>query len=222
MLTLNLMSQTLPRSTGIAVQLARSTVACNSCFQSQPLTRAGIALPQPFAVGRQYSRGGIAVVGINPGASLDGGYKEARKRALDSFISGDDSALESYWDALSSDAKNYWNPKYLARLQSLGLKVEELLVGNIALCATAGNKYPNRMLRNCWSLHTQQFLEHFAPGVLVLMGSSTVMDEFVQLSRRNLANTRVVRIAHYAHREGLVYEAAECERVRAFLRLPDA
>lgn len=148
---------------------------------------------------------------------MDGGYKEARKSALDQFASGIDSALEAYWDALATDAENFWNPRYLERLRSLELHLDELLVGNLALCATAGNKYPKQMLRNCWALHTQQFLERFAPGILLLMGSSSVMDEFVLQAQRSLPSTRVLCIAHYAHREGHAYEAAECDRVRNLL-----
>lgn len=174
-------------------------------------------LPQPFAVGKFYQPGGVALVGINPGASMDGGYKEARRVALDRFAAGDVSALESYWDALATDTENYWNPKYLTRIRALGLQVDQLLVGNIALCATAGNKYPKLMLRNCWARHTEGFLAHFAPGTLVLMGASGTVDEFLVRIRRSFPSLRAIRIAHYAHREGQTYEQAECARVRNFL-----
>jgi len=207
------MKSTLPRLTGIAVSLARQSVSCNSCFDQSPLRRAGISLPQPFAVGREYRPGGVAVVGINPGASMDGGYKESRKRALDKFASGDEDALEEYWDALATDAENYWNPRYLARLRSLRVDLNTLLVGNVALCATAENKYPKRMLRNCWGLHTASVLKNYAPGTLILMGSSGVMDEFVRLAKAALPLAHVLRIAHYAHREGHAYEIQECERI---------
>ena len=205
------------RSTPVAIALARSVIACNACFDSSALTRAGIALPQPFAVGRRYRAGGTALVGINPGASMDGGYKESRRVALQRFAAGEVAALETYWDALASDSSNFWNPKYLARVRSLGLEIEELLVGNIALCATLGNKYPKEMLRGCWSRHTEQFLRHLAPGKLILMGSTGVMDEFAYSAQRVVPQLRVARIAHYAHREGRSFEAAECARVRAFL-----
>ena len=212
-MTLGRMKHAFPRVTGTAIRLARQSVECQSCFQQLPLRRAGISLPQPFAVGREYRPGGVAVIGINPGASMDGGYKESRKHALDKFASGDDAALEEYWDALAKDAENYWNPRYLARLRSLNIDLNTLLVGNIALCATAENKYPKRMLRNCWALHTAAALKSYAPGILVLMGSSGVMDEFMSMARNALPAARVLRIAHYAHREGHAYEAAECERV---------
>lgn len=211
------MTSASPRLIGIAIDLARSAVSCNSCFQKFPLQRAGISLPQPFAVGKRYRRGGVSVIGINPGASADGGYKEARKRALTQFAAGADAALETYWDALVSDAANFWNPLYLARLHALGLNLEELLVGNLALCATYGNQYPRQMLRNCWLLHTQRFLLQFAPKVLLLMGSARTMDEFTTLAQRLLDPVRIIRIAHYAHRKGHAYEASECQRVRELL-----
>jgi hypothetical protein len=205
------------RTNELAVHLAQQAISCNSCFESLPLRRAGISLPQPFAVGKGYRSGGVALIGINPGASMDGGYKEARRVALDRFAGGNVSALEAYWDALAADALNFWNPKYLARVRSLGLQIDQLLVGNLALCATAGNQYPPAMLRNCWDRHTERFLAHFAPGTLVLMGSARVVDEFLRDVQRSLSSLRAVRIAHYAHREGIAYEQAECARVRDFL-----
>lgn len=146
---------------------------------------------------------------------MEGGYKEARKQALDRFAGGEDGALVSYWEALASDAENFWNPRYLARIRALGLCIEELLVGNVALCATAKNKYPKRMLENCWSRHTKRFLEVLAPGKLVLMGSA--VGEFVHSVQQAVPGVRVERIAHYAHREGHAHEQAECERIRKFL-----
>jgi hypothetical protein len=149
---------------------------------------------------------------------MDGGYKEARRAALDRFASGEVSALTAYWDALASDAENFWNPRYLARVRALGLQIDQLLVGNLALCATAENKYPKSMLRNCWVRHTESFLSHFAPGTLVLMGAESTVGEFLRRVQRSLPSLRVIRIAHYAHREGGAYEEAECERIRTFLR----
>ena len=165
------MKQASPRLTGLAIQLARQSVSCSICFEQLPLRRAGISLPQPFAVGQLYRSGGTAVIGINPGASADGGYKERRKEALDRFAAGNSNALGEYWAALAVDAGNHWNPRYLARLRSLRVDLSSLLVGNVALCTTAENKYPKRMLRNCWSLHTSSFLRSYAPGTVILMGS---------------------------------------------------
>lgn len=204
-------------TTELAVQLASHAVRCNACFESLPLHRAGISLPQPFAVGEHYRQGGVALVGINPGASTDGGYKEARRVALERFAGGEASALTAYWDALASDAENFWNPKYLARVRALGLQIDQLLVGNLALCATAENKYPKSMLRNCWGRHTENFLSHFAPGTLILMGAEGTVGEFLQRVQLSLPSLRAIRIAHYAHREGAAYERAECERVRNLL-----
>jgi hypothetical protein len=197
--------------------LARSVIGCNACFESLPLQRAGISLPQPFTVGTHYKRGGVALLGINPGAAVEGAYKEARRAALDRFSAGDDAALTEYWDSLAQDAQNFWNKKYLARVRSLGLQINSLLIGNIALCATASNKYPKAMLRNCWSHHTAGLLKHYAPGVLVIMGSEGTVGEFLRSAKAALPSLRAIRIAHYAHREGIAHEQAECARVRKFL-----
>lgn len=202
----------------LGVQLASKAVGCNVCFETLPLRRARISLPQPFAVGKHYRKGGVALVGINPGASMDGDYKEVRRVALERFAGGDSSALTSYWESLAADAENTWNPKYLARVQSLGLQIDQLLIGNLALCATAENEYPKRMLRNCWVRHTESSITRFAPDTLVLMGADATVGEFLRRVRSSLPSLRAIRIAHYAHRKGTAYEKAECERVRAFLR----
>lgn len=203
------------RPSNVAVELFRGVVRCSSCFESSELERAGISLPQPFTVGKHYKVGGIAVVGINPGATTEGGYKEARKQALDRFAGGEDHALACYWEALASDVENFWNPRYLTRIRALGLRIDELLIGNIALCATANNKYPKRMLKNCWFLHTKRILEKFAPGKLMLMGSAA--GDFAGPVRQAVPGIRIECMAHYAHRKGHAHEQAECDRIRNFL-----
>ena len=135
-------------------------------------------MAQPFTIGSGYKRGGVAVVGINPGASSDGGYKEARLHALTRFAAGADNALPEYWSALAKDAEHFWNPRYLARVRALELEVASIVVGNIALCATDHNKYPTWMLRQCWKTHSLQMLETLKPGVVILMGSEAVMQSF--------------------------------------------
>jgi hypothetical protein len=174
-------------------------------------------MAQPFSIGAKYRPGGVAVVGINPGGARDGGYKEARKQALDRFAGGDDSALTAYWAALATDAESFWNPKYLARLRRLQLAVDSIAVGNIALCATAHNKYPKSMLRNCWSRHSSQMIETLSPGTIILMGGESVMREFkTKMGMRN-PKPLVIRMAHFAHRKGTAFEEMESERVRKLL-----
>ena len=200
-----------------SLALARNAMPCNACFNNGDLKRAGIGMPQPFTVGRGYKPGGIAVLSINPGASSDGGDKEARLHALTRFAAGNDSALTDYWAALAADASRFWNPRYLTRLNNLGLEIDSIAVGNIALCATDGNKYPAWVLKQCWRLHTEQMLTGLQPGSVVLMGSESVMSRY-QLAAAALSGTsRTIRMAHFAHREGHAREYAECHRVRAFL-----
>jgi hypothetical protein len=73
--------------------LARNAVSCSVCFAGGELKRAGIRMAQPFTIGSEYELGGIAIVSINPGASSDGGYKEARLHALTRFAEGEDAVL---------------------------------------------------------------------------------------------------------------------------------
>lgn len=200
-----------------SLALARAAVSCSSCFTDGRLSRAGIGMAQPFSIGAKYRPGGVAVVGINPGGAKDGGYKEARKQALDRFAGGDDSALTAYWEALATDVERFWNPKYLARLRRLELPLDSLAVGNIALCATAHNKYPKSMLQNCWSRHSSQMIETLNPAIVILMGGESVMREFkTKMGIRNPKHL-VIRMAHFAHREGNAFEEKECEKVRKLL-----
>jgi len=185
------------------------------------MRRAGIGIPQPFSIGAEYKPGGVVVVGINPGASSDGGYKELRLHALTRFAAGTDSALSEYWSALATDARNLWNPRYLGRMRSLRLEIARVAVGNVALCATERNKYPAWMLQQCWNAHSFQMLKTLQPGVVVLMGSSSTMRPFERALETSGNTNRVVRMAHFAHREGHAFEATECERVRALLSLSE-
>jgi hypothetical protein len=180
--------------------------------------RAGIGMAQPFTVGANYEPGGVAIIGINPGAGKDAGYKQERKQALIRFEAGDDSALTDYWAALAGDAERFWNPKYLARIRRLGLALDRIAVGNIALCATAGNSYPKSMLRSCWERHSMQMIEALSPSAIVLLGGADNMGEFESRLASKGGGRRIIRMAHFAHREGNAYEDAECERVRRLLR----
>ncbi|MFZ5655125.1 MAG: hypothetical protein ACOY42_12120 [Pseudomonadota bacterium] len=202
----------------LVTPLARAAISCGTCFDAEHLARAGIAMAQPFSIGANYQPGGVAVVGINPGAAKDGGCEEARKRTLERFAADDDTALTDYWAALATDAERFWNPRYLARLRRLGLAVDRIAVGNIALCATANNKYPTWMLRNCWSRHSMPMIEVLRPGTVVLMGGASVMRYFALDLTATNRGYQIIRMAHFAHRKGHAYENAECERVRVLLR----
>jgi hypothetical protein len=201
--------------------LARNAISCSVCFADGQVQRAGIGTPQPFTIGNRYQPGGTAVVSINPGASSDGGYKEARMHGLTRFAAGADTALLEYWSALAKDVEKFWNSRYLARLRALGLEIARIAVGNIALCATEHNKYPRWMLQKCWKTHSFRMLETLQPRVVILMGSETVMQTFELALNASNVGPRVFRMAHFAHREGNAFEAAECTRAKAFLERSD-
>lgn len=118
---------------------------------------------------------------------------------------------------LATDAERFWNPKYLWRIRALGLNLEEILVGNIALCATTHNKYPKALLRTCWERHPLRFLRPLAPSTVIFMGYRSIVGEFVASARSEFPSMRVICMAHYAHREGNACEREACARVRRFL-----
>jgi hypothetical protein len=154
------------------------------------------------------------MLGINPGASTKGAYKSVRKHALEAFTYGNDLALQALWLAMSDDADNHWNARYLARLRALDLDPGALLVGNIALCATAKDRYPKRMLNACWSDHTAEMLKQHEPSAVIFMGAARLTSPFMQQAATVMPHGLVLHIAHYAHRKGSDFEAKECLRIR--------
>ena len=49
------------------------------------------------------------------------------------------------------------------------------------------------------------------------MGGESVMHEFEAKMGMRIPKQRVIRMAHFAHREGNAFEELECERVRKLL-----
>jgi hypothetical protein len=197
------------------IGLARETVRCNSCFAAGRLQRAGIELPQPFSIGCDYwtTSFRVVVAGINPGAGKTANYKQARKHALERFASGDDAALSDYFRNAEVDVPNWGNRRFLDRLNRLELRLREITIGNIALCATAGDQYPTWMLEACFVQHATRWLAMLAPHMVVLMGSAT--GPFTHRIRALLPpESEVCKMAHFAHRKGHAFEDSECIAVR--------
>jgi hypothetical protein len=99
--------------------------------------------------------------------------------------------------------------------KGLGLELESIAFGNIAWCATQGDKYPGPMLDRCFERHTSVLLQTLAPNTVLLSGSSA--HRFQGRIQALLPGCSVVTMRHYAHRDGAAAEAQELERVRWLL-----
>lgn len=201
--------------------LARSAVACNACFVDGRLQRPLVDIAQPRWVGPKYwgAPRKVCILALNPGGGSERHAQEngafvAHLRAFRDTGQG----LQAILDHQGRDTPNWGRvPGRFTRFyfDGLGLDPQEVALANIAWCATAGDKYPDWMLNNCFGRHTGPLLEHLNPDVVLLSGSKT--HRFVQAVAALLPNSKVLPMLHYAHREPPARESAELERVRVFL-----
>jgi hypothetical protein len=98
---------------------------------------------------------------------------------------------------------------------SLGLSIESLSFINIALCATKGNKYPGVMLNQCFNKYTAPLTSALQPDIILLSGTSTYA--FESRLKSLLPKALIIRMLHYAHREGKEREAEELARVKTVI-----
>ncbi|MCF8131317.1 MAG: hypothetical protein K9N10_22630, partial [Deltaproteobacteria bacterium] len=102
-------------------------------------------------------------------------------------------------------------------INGLGLNLSDVALGNIAWCSTKGNRYPDKMLRHCFSKHTASLIDILEPDVILLSGTAT--HRFAKVIRKQHPAAKVVEMLHYAHREGRDVQQAELDRVRGLIAL---
>ena len=202
--------------------LYQSAMACTACFGSNSeLHLPAIDLPQPRWVGPAYhaSKPRVLVVMLNP-AQGDGQQREQNLR-LKHLLHQYKRQERNFADVMEFQRQHMqiWGrpqgrflPFYTT---ALGLKLDELSLLNIALCATKENKYPRHMLSRCFEAYTSAVAVALQPDVVLLSGSAShsFLPEFAQ----RLPQARVLPVLHYAHREGSQVEAQEHARIRAAL-----
>ena len=71
------------------------------------------------------------------------------------------------------------------------------------------------MLRECFQRFTSRLLDILEPDTVLLSGSKT--HTFAHAIKAQRPGAHIVRMLHYAHREGAAAQAAELQRVRAEL-----
>ena len=202
--------------------LYQSAMACTACFSSNSeLHLATIDLPQPRWVGAAYhaSKPRVLVVMLNPGQG-DGPQLEQNlrlkhllhqyKRREANF--GEVMAFQRQHMPIWGRPQGRFLPFYTT---ALGLKLDELSLLNVALCATKENKYPRHMLSRCFETHTSAVAVTLQPDVVLLSGSAS--HSFLPAFAQRMPQARVLPMLHYAHREGSQVEAQEHARIRTAL-----
>lgn len=201
-------------------QLFRRAMVCRLCFQEGLVSSTVIDIAQPRWVGPRYfeARPRILVVLLNPGSGE--GYDETLISAylddLREYQQGK-MGLAELFTRQRADMSNWGRPpgRFLSFFtQGLGLNLDEIAFVNMAWCASASNRYPGRMLTNCFNKHTVDLMRILKPHLVFLSGKRvhTFGAEVRKLLGRD---TRVVPLPHYAHRKGRQWEAEELERIRS-------
>lgn len=126
--------------------------------------------------------------------------------------------LRTILESQREGMKSWGNPP--GRFQSfyvdgLGLDFDDIAFANVAWCATEDNRYPRTMLNRCFSRHTGPLLSILRPDVVLASGSQA--QAFAQSVSELLPATKVIKVLHYAHREGAVASQKEFTRVRSAL-----
>jgi hypothetical protein len=155
------------------LQIFRTAVECNTCFENTALMRSAIDLPQPRLIGQNYWSSGkrVLIVLINPGsgAGRKDGADRVHRDLIASFRSGT-GTIEEIFQHQRDDIVN-WSRFVSFFINRLGLDLSELALANIAWCGTKSNSYPAKMLNECFALHTAGLVRALEPEIILLSGT---------------------------------------------------
>lgn len=203
--------------------LARDATRCRECFTRGEVSAPVIDVAQPRWVGPRYweSSCRVAILMINPGRSSKGSPKaKAFLVQIRAFRDGAPTLrtiLDGQREAMEHWAHGQFRGFYI---DSLGLDFEDIAFANVAWCATANNSYPRTMLDRCFELHTGPLLRILRPSVVLASGSKA--HAFGEKVCKILPKVKVIKMLHYAHREGRAAEQRDLTRVRLKLRAAGA
>jgi len=194
-------------------------MGCRLCFQEGIVSSPAIDMAQPRWVGPRYFETSprILAVLLNPGSG--GGYDEILiSTYLDHLRHYQQGriGLDELFARQRNDMANWGRPsgRFLSFFEEgLGLNLDEIAFVNMAWCASASNRYPGRMLTNCFNKHTLGLMKILKPHGVLLSGKRVhnFGAEIRELIGRDI---RVVPLPHYAHRKGRQWEAEELKRIR--------
>ena len=204
--------------------LYQTAMDCAACFGlGSELHLPTIDLPQPRWVGPAYqtSKPRVLVVMLNPGQGDEPQLEQnLRLKYLLHRYKRQDANLGEVMEFQRQHMEVWGRPqgRFLPfYTTALGLKLDELSFLNIALCATKENKYPRSMLSRCFEAHSSAVAVALQPDVVLLSGSAS--HSFLAAFAQRLPRAQVLRVMHYAHREGSQVEAQEHARIRVALSL---
>jgi hypothetical protein len=199
--------------------LYRCALQCRICFAEQRgLTAPIIDLAQPRWVGSRYFRAKLRIIFVmmNPGAggpSKEAGNRVSREMLL-KFRDGD-ATFSKILAFQRQHMKSWGRPagRFLNfYTKDLGLDLDKVAFLNVALCATAGNLYPNWMLDRCFADYTGEILRRLDPSLVVLCGGS--VQRFTSKIKARCPSARVESVLHHSHREGRSVEATAHAQLR--------
>jgi hypothetical protein len=197
--------------------IARRAVACNLCFSNCDVAHATIDIAQPRWVGPGYwnAHRKVVLIMINPGAGVDDDRHRRECALIHSYHDGQ-ATLDEVFKAQRDEFARWGRSKFLPFIEnSLTLRVDDIALMNIAWCATRGNKYPDKMLDQCFQLYTAPALVALQPDVLTLCGGKA--HRFADRIRAWFPNAKVFCTLHYAHREGAEAERSNTAPFRQFI-----
>jgi hypothetical protein len=178
-----------------------------------------ITVAQPRWVGPNYwqSKHRVVILMLNPGQSRADERAEAFLVRIRSFRDGA-TTLRSILDHQREGMKLWGNsPGRFTDfyIDGLGLDLEEVAFANVAWCGTAKNRYPQTMLKRCFERYTAPLLDLLRPNVILASGGFT--NRFAKQAATLTPGLHVIKVLHYAHREGRVAEQRELLRIRSEL-----
>jgi hypothetical protein len=197
----------------------RNSMLCHKCFEQHLVEASLVDIAQPRWIWENYFSAAmrVVVVGLNPGA----GNTRDKEKANRPFR----QVLYAYRDGMIGlpelfDFQRQYIPQWgtppgrFVRfyMDGMGLKLDSIALVNIAWCSDVHNRYPKRMLSQCFRVHTIGLLQNIYPDMVVLSGVAT--HDYANEIRRVLPNCRVVKTWHYAHRKRQQAERIELLRVK--------
>lgn len=191
---------------------------CNECFNlNLGIERATCNTPQPRWIGENYYSADlrIVVVLINPGGGgteSNPGLKAEAALFRQFFESGNYELIRKYFKDSISDGERWlkWYRKVFC------LDHNEIAQINIAWCATKENRYPRKMLNNCFKKHSINLIKALDPDIVLLSGSSTHMYA-KQIKAEFTSPPIIIKTLHYAHRKSSQEENKEALRVKCLI-----
>ncbi|MCF8112014.1 MAG: hypothetical protein K9J85_11060 [Desulfobacteraceae bacterium] len=200
-------------------EIFRRAMKCRKCFSDGIAERAYVDVAQPRWIGPGYFDAAVRVlvVSLNPGA---GNTPEKQfshipfRKILYEYRDGR-KTLPELFEFQRQYIPQWGSPpgRFVGfYMDGMGLDLDKVALTNVAWCADAKNKWPAKMLRQCFQLQTGSLIAALDPDITILSGSGT--HRFRPELERLVPACKIITTLHYAHRKGRDLEDKELRRVR--------